>query len=185
MVSEWEKQILAYCIRVSRGAVRKGLLKMSVFPEHEAQVLGGLTAVQFVDIVSYLARLHVNLKDPIRRRGFNCMIEVGTKIYELLEEVGYQLSALNKDFSIIQHDGYPNEVKFSFVYEPSISPTIVFEDIEVSDDVAERKEIETLDDYQKHFEALMQQKFIQEFDFIEEESDKKNIQKKNNVNTKS
>ncbi len=176
MVSEWEKQILAYCIRVSRGIVRKGTFKMSIFSENEAQELGGVTVIQLIDIMSYVSRLHKNLKDPIRRRGFNCHIEIGHKVHTLITELGYQLELLNKDFPIKDHDGYGNEVKFCFEYQPESSPAIVFEDIDVVElNYDNNNTDKILQNYDANLEFIMQHKFIHEFDFIDdpqEESDK-------------
>lgn len=169
MVFEWEKQILAYCIRVSRGAVRKGMVKMSVFSEDDVEASGGITIVHLIDIISYITRLHTNLKDSIRRRGFRCEIEVGKKVSELMKQSGYQLNLLNKDFTVTNHDGYGNEVKFYFSYEPSSSPEIVFEDIEV---VELNQDIDTniiLSQNDVDLESMIQQKFIEEFDFIDDD----------------
>jgi hypothetical protein len=177
MVSEWEKQILAYCIRVSRGGVQKGMIKMSVFPEDAALSLGGITSVQLIDIISYLARLHKNLQDPIRRRGFNCTIEIGHKIDSLIAQEGYHIESLNTDFPIIHHDGYGNEVQFHFTYEPSLAPAMVFEDVQIVE-LNHNDDIKTLLNAQDtHLELVMQQKFIQEFDFVDDyttENDDKN-----------
>lgn len=168
MASEWEKQILAYCMRVSRGLVRKGTVKMSVFSDCDAQELGGITAIQFIDIVSYITRLHTNLKDSIRRRGFKCTIEVGHKVYELIQELGYRLELLNKNFPITEHDGYANEVKLCFTYDPSLSPAIIFEDIEILDSSKEATLNEELNNDDINFMQMMQQRFVEEFDFIDD-----------------
>jgi hypothetical protein len=169
MASEWEKQILAYCMRVSRGLVRKGTIKMSVFSDGDAQELGGITAIQFIDIISYITRLHTNLKDPIRRRGFKCTIEVGHKVHELIHELGYRLELLNKDFQITEHEGYGNEIKLCFTYEPSLAPAMVFEDIEILDSSKESTMNETLNNDDTNFMNMMQQRFIEEFDFIDDD----------------
>ncbi len=169
MASEWEKQILAYCMRVSRGLVRKGTIKMSVFSDGDAQALGGITAIQFIDIVSYITRLHTNLKDSIRRRGFKCTIDVGHKVYALVHELGYRLELLNKDFPITEHEGYGNEIKLCFTYEPSLSPAIIFEDIEILDFSKEPTINEALSNDDINFMHMMQQRFIEEFDFIDDD----------------
>ena len=174
MVSEWEKQILAYCIRVSRGTVRKGILKMSIFSEQDAEALGGITVIQLVDIMSYLSRLHTNLKDPIRRRGFNCNIEIGHKIHDLITELGYRLDLLNKDFCVSEHDGYANEIRFYFIHEPEIEQVIVFEDIEVAEHNYKTNMQDILQNHDSDFEFITQQKFVQEFDFIDDIPDTEN-----------
>lgn len=132
MVNEWEKQILAYCMRVSRGIVLKGIIKMSVFDDTQAQLLGGVSAVQLIDIISYVARLHKNLTDAVRRRGFECTIEIGSKVQDLLMKSGYDLNMF-QTFKVDQHDGYEHEIKFNFTYEPQAAPTMAFEDVEVDE----------------------------------------------------
>jgi hypothetical protein len=182
MVSEWEKQILAYCIRVSRGTVRKGTFKMSLFSENEAQELGGVTVVQLIDIMSYVSRLHKNLKDPIHRRGFKCSIEIGHKVHTLITELGYQLELINKDFPIKDHDGYGNEVKFCFEYDPENSPVIVFEDIDVVELNYDNNTDKILQNYDSNLEFIMQHKFIHEFDFIDDSQEESNRASENSDN---
>lgn len=167
MVSEWEKQILAYCIRVSRGAVSTGMIKMSIFPEETAVSLGGVTAVQFIDIVSYVLRLQENLTDPIRRRGFKCSLEIGHKVSELLEAENYNIASITKNFDVKEHDGYASEVHFCFNYAPLTAPAMIFEDIDVVELNADDDMESILNSHEKNLELSIQAKFVQEFDFID------------------
>jgi len=168
MISEWEKQILAYCIRVSRGAINTGMIKMSIFPESEAVSLGGITAIQFIDIVSYVLRLQENLTDPIRRRGFKCALEIGHKVKDLLQQAHYDISSLGADFKINQHDGYGNEIHFCFTYTPMASAAIVFENIDVVELNHNNDVNQLLNPQDENLVLTMQQNFFQEFDFIDD-----------------
>lgn len=163
MTAEWEKQILAYSMRVSRGVVRKGYIKMSVFDNNQAPILGGVTAFQLVDIISYISRLHKNLVDPIRRRGFGCTIEIGSKVEELLTASGYHLDMF-QDFEIGMHDGYAHEIKFCFTHEPTMAPIFQFEDVDINESM---NRIENECSADANLEALINKKILEEYNEID------------------
>ena len=85
---------------------------------------------------------------------------------------GYQIGSLDTEFPIETHQSYGNEVQFHFKYAPSIAPAMVFEDLEVVE-LNHDTHIESLLNAQDtHLELEMQQKFMSEFDFIDDDVQK-------------
>jgi|GEM_PF-4637201 len=131
MLSDWEKQILAYCIRVSRGNLRKGVLKIQITDATKITSASQTSIINFIEMIAYVMRLKNNLKDQKKKRGFDCHIEIGQNIPDLMHNEKYSLDLVSSRFPMSYHQEKGDEVRFYFTYKPSEDHFLKFEDIKL------------------------------------------------------
>lgn len=166
IISEWEKQILASCLKVSRGTdtYHDNLTLLVQGGYHNPDCL---SVTKFVDLTFYILRLRKNLNDIIRQRGFDCNIKVGSNVIQLIKEAGYCPHALSQHFALETHDGYANEVEISFYYSPETKAALMVEDdVECVDAMLENISM-TLNEDQKCLEKRITSYFKEAYRFFD------------------
>ncbi|MFT6071960.1 MAG: hypothetical protein ACJA1M_000715 [Alphaproteobacteria bacterium] len=169
MTSKWEKQILAYCINVSRGILPKSILKIQINETPQTHNTNNVSVMQFIEIVAYIIRLKHNLKDSKRKRGFKCHIEIGSNIPVLLKKEQYNFDLLSKKFPVSYHQLEENSVQIYFDYDNEVQKDPACDS---DHKVASKNTLENqlLLGSEIHLEDIIQKKISKKFEFINDDA---------------